>query len=407
MLCAAIPYEGNEPYIFLSYCHKDANLVYPLLERMAMDGCRIWYDDGIHPGDDWSENVARHLDNCKVCLAMITKEAAASHNCRSELNYAIECEKPVLAVVLEAFEMPRGLRLLLGTLQRIEMGQNCSDRELPGKLYSVEAVSECRGKEPMQLRKVPAPLHGSDPAPNHNQGDDDEPHTVYVPQKQPVVLLRMSNGEAFVRDSVLIRLGRSEKQCDVPLPDNPSVSSYHADLIQRNGKRYLRDAGSSNGTFVNGVRISKGESVELENPAVFRLYNEEFVLLCDELAKDAIMLGQAVFLQNVQTKEIKPVLQAITLGRDRPWPGGTFCDTKVSRVHAEIFCHGLHLYICDRGSTNGTVLCKYQKMNSDQGDCIWMHEAGFRLEANKPYTLGSKDLLYLGDTKLSVLIVKL
>ena len=24
MICRAIPYEGKEPYIFLSYCHKDA-----------------------------------------------------------------------------------------------------------------------------------------------------------------------------------------------------------------------------------------------------------------------------------------------------------------------------------------------------------------------------------------------
>ena len=46
MICRAIPFEGKEPYIFVSYCHADKEILYPLFEQMAMDGYRIWYDDG-------------------------------------------------------------------------------------------------------------------------------------------------------------------------------------------------------------------------------------------------------------------------------------------------------------------------------------------------------------------------
>ena len=60
MNCRVKPYEGQEPYLFLSYCHKDATQVYPLLETMTRAGYRFWYDDGNHPGDEWPENIAQH-----------------------------------------------------------------------------------------------------------------------------------------------------------------------------------------------------------------------------------------------------------------------------------------------------------------------------------------------------------
>ena len=41
MFCRVVPYEGNEPYIFLSYCHKDQAKVYPIFEQMAFDGYRL------------------------------------------------------------------------------------------------------------------------------------------------------------------------------------------------------------------------------------------------------------------------------------------------------------------------------------------------------------------------------
>lgn len=39
--CNVKPYEGPESYIFVSYCHKDRHLVFPLVERMARDGYRV------------------------------------------------------------------------------------------------------------------------------------------------------------------------------------------------------------------------------------------------------------------------------------------------------------------------------------------------------------------------------
>ena len=38
MRCEARPYEGSEPYIFVSYAHKDGEKVLPLLDHMQEDG---------------------------------------------------------------------------------------------------------------------------------------------------------------------------------------------------------------------------------------------------------------------------------------------------------------------------------------------------------------------------------
>src|SRR5580692_83244 len=39
--------------------------------------------------------------------------------------------------------------------------------------------------------------------------------------------------------------------------DNPAVSGYHAKVYSEGGRYMLEDAESFNGTYINGVRISK------------------------------------------------------------------------------------------------------------------------------------------------------
>ena len=59
-----IPYKGEEPYIFISYSHRDTAEVYAILERMQKDGYRIWFDEGIDPGSEWDDVIAAHVKEC-------------------------------------------------------------------------------------------------------------------------------------------------------------------------------------------------------------------------------------------------------------------------------------------------------------------------------------------------------
>lgn len=55
----------------------------------------------------------------------------------------------------------------------------------------------------------------------------------------------------------IVRIGRAEF-CDV-CPSDPGVSRNHAELIYRRGTLKVLDLGSTNGTYVNGKRVSECE----------------------------------------------------------------------------------------------------------------------------------------------------
>ena len=61
-------------------------------------------------------------------------------------------------------------------------------------------------------------------------------------------------GDQHPVDGELI-LGREDSSADLVIPD-PGVSRRHARVIGENGALILEDLGSSNGTYVNGERIS-------------------------------------------------------------------------------------------------------------------------------------------------------
>ena len=37
-------YQGDEPYIFVSYAHEDSEVVYPEIQWLKDQGFNIWYD---------------------------------------------------------------------------------------------------------------------------------------------------------------------------------------------------------------------------------------------------------------------------------------------------------------------------------------------------------------------------
>ena len=80
------PYEGQEPYIFISYAHKNSDRVVPILEKLDQAGYRVWYDDGIAPGSEWPEYIAEHLNGCSVAIAFISQDSIDSPNCRREIT---------------------------------------------------------------------------------------------------------------------------------------------------------------------------------------------------------------------------------------------------------------------------------------------------------------------------------
>ena len=137
-------YEGNLPFIFVSYAHKDSREVFDLIEKLAARGYRIWYDEGIEPGSEWPENIANHLLRAEMVLAMITNDSMDSVNCRREINYAMSKGKPLLSVVLEKTEIPAGMELQLSSQQSVLRYNFTDENRFLDKIESCSYMDSCK-----------------------------------------------------------------------------------------------------------------------------------------------------------------------------------------------------------------------------------------------------------------------
>jgi len=112
-------YIGEETFLFVSYSHKDASLVYPELDRLHGLGFRIWYDEGIDPGNEWPEEVAKALDRSSFFLVFISPRSVDSQNVKNEIHFALNNKKPLLAIYIEDTALPKGLELRMGDIQAV------------------------------------------------------------------------------------------------------------------------------------------------------------------------------------------------------------------------------------------------------------------------------------------------
>lgn len=144
-----VAYEGREPYLFISYAHKNSNRVLPIIAGLQSQGFRVWYDAGIEAGTEWPEYIATHLAGCGCFVAFITEAALASQNCRREINYAISKDLPMLAVYLEEVTLTPGMEMQLGTLQALYSYRHRSDRSFLEALYQAAVLRKCLGTGPV------------------------------------------------------------------------------------------------------------------------------------------------------------------------------------------------------------------------------------------------------------------
>ncbi len=88
-------------------------------------------------------------------------------------------------------------------------------------------------------------------------------------------LTRKKNNETVRVNSESFVIGRERKTVNYCISDNSSIGRNHARLIIRNGKTYLVDMKSTNGTYVNGVKAMPNQEVELKNGDKITLADED------------------------------------------------------------------------------------------------------------------------------------
>ena len=113
-------YQGDDPYLFVSYSHDDSELVYPEIERFHNDKCNIWYDEGIPSGERWQEEVENALINSSLFIVFISRNSVASPNVRNEISLAIKKRIDIIPIYLESTNLEgHGLGLQIESIQSI------------------------------------------------------------------------------------------------------------------------------------------------------------------------------------------------------------------------------------------------------------------------------------------------
>lgn len=112
-------YRGDAPFAFVSYAHEDAERVFEELRFLREAGVRVYYDEGIHPGHAWHDDLASAIERCAVFVIFLTERSVHSRNCLRELTFALDRGREVIAVHLDPVTLPSGLQLALGDRQAI------------------------------------------------------------------------------------------------------------------------------------------------------------------------------------------------------------------------------------------------------------------------------------------------
>ncbi len=151
-------YEGNEPFIFISYAHMDSAFVYPTLDYLYARGYRIWYDDGINSGEEWGQSVAQNLKRSTLVLAFISENMILSQNCRREVYFAVSNKIQILPIFIKDYiDMPEGLAMQLELTQSIIRNKYTTDITFIDEIiatierYNLNVQDYSRSKKPLIL----------------------------------------------------------------------------------------------------------------------------------------------------------------------------------------------------------------------------------------------------------------
>ena len=140
-------YEGEKPFIFISYSHQDIERVVRLIRRLQSEGFRIWYDSGIQAGAEWPEEVATHIKNCGCVLSLLSKNSTKSRHFKEEFNYAHHLQKPILVAYLENCELTPGVEMRVVSQQCIDCEHCENDEDLIQQIAQAKILLSCLGEK--------------------------------------------------------------------------------------------------------------------------------------------------------------------------------------------------------------------------------------------------------------------
>jgi len=161
-----------------------------------------------------------------------------------------------------------------------------------------------------------------------------------------------------------LTIGRSAN-CDVRFSqDAPGISGTHCRVSVKDGKVYLKDLGSSYGTFYPGSsRLSPNTDYPLHVGETFSLAQGGGAFRLETAGAAATDAG-GIAIKDMNGKIYRSdATGKLTLGRAHDCQGGFGSgETSVSGRHCVLYREGGKLYLMDLGSTNGTFFSQQERL---------------------------------------------
>ena len=85
-----IAYDGDEPYVFVSYSHADTVRVEGVLNILQQNGIRFWYDEGIPLEQEWSRSVEEFFKQSRMFLCFLANGVEQRPQVLREIRMAVE-----------------------------------------------------------------------------------------------------------------------------------------------------------------------------------------------------------------------------------------------------------------------------------------------------------------------------
>lgn len=211
-----------------------------------------------------------------------------------------------------------------------------------------------------------------------------------------------NGGDVSIKlDQLRINIGRDAGN-DLVL-DDPAISGFHAGIFFDNGRVEMVDLGSTNGTYLNGRKLSGRVELKAWDQVRFGAAELEIIdpegrrptsvmaAISDEMLAGVpdkpgrFSAGKPLALLKAVSAGSGPATVAIndtlSIGRD---PGNNLMldVASVSSKHAEIVVQGGKLELVDQGSTNGTFVNgrRISRQLLNNGDRLRFDEVEYLLE---------------------------
>ena len=139
-------YDGDKPYIFVSYSHKDTERVISLIRKLQNLGFRIWHDSGVPVGADWREVIAPYLKRSNIIILFLSTNSINSYNVKEEFNYAYYLQKPVLVVYLNDCMLTPGFEMRVISHPCIKCEHCEDDEDLLAEIARAKILLPCLGE---------------------------------------------------------------------------------------------------------------------------------------------------------------------------------------------------------------------------------------------------------------------